>query len=42
MVDDDFKTVFSTLPAGVHLKMFLDSCHSGSGTREAMGTRHSL
>ena len=34
IVDDDLKAIFSTLPAGVHLEVLLDSCHSGSGTRE--------
>ena len=34
IVDDDLKTVFSTLAAGVHLEVLLDSCHSGSATRE--------
>jgi hypothetical protein len=37
IVDDDLKTIFSTLPAGVHLEVLLDSCHSGSGTREVDG-----
>ncbi len=32
--DDDLRAVFSTLPAGVNLDVILDSCHSGSGTRE--------
>ena len=35
-MDDELKAIFSTLPAGVHLDVLLDSCHSGSGTREAM------
>jgi len=34
IVDDDLKQVFSTLPAGVHLEVLLDACHSGTGTRE--------
>jgi hypothetical protein len=34
IVDDDLKTVFSTLPAGVHLEVLLDSCHSGTATRD--------
>ena len=36
IVDDDLKTVFAKLPAGVHLEVLLDSCHSGTATREAM------
>ncbi|MEI6262419.1 MAG: hypothetical protein WCR46_21280 [Deltaproteobacteria bacterium] len=35
IVDDDLNVVFSTLPVGVHLEVLLDSCHSGTGTREA-------
>jgi hypothetical protein len=33
IVDDDLKAVFAKLPAGVHLEVLLDSCHSGSATR---------
>jgi metacaspase-1 len=36
ILDDDLKTIFSTLAAGVHLEVLLDSCHSGSATREAV------
>ncbi len=32
--DDDFRAVFRGLTAGVNLDVILDSCHSGSGTRE--------
>jgi metacaspase-1 len=32
--DDDLRSLFSTLPAGVNLEVILDSCHSGTGTRE--------
>ncbi len=32
--DDDFMEHFSGLPAGVTLDVILDSCHSGTGTRE--------
>lgn len=32
--DDDFRALLAGLPAGVNLDVFLDSCHSGSGTRE--------
>jgi uncharacterized caspase-like protein len=35
IVDDDLKKIFSALPAGVHLEVLLDACHSGTGTREA-------
>ena len=35
IVDDDLKAIFSALPKGVHLEVLLDSCHSGTGTREA-------
>lgn len=33
--DDDLRTAFAGLPAGVNLEVLLDSCHSGTGTREA-------
>ena len=32
--DDDFRVIFRGLAAGVNLDVLLDSCHSGSGTRE--------
>ncbi len=32
--DDDLRNVFITVPAGVNLDVILDSCHSGTGTRE--------
>lgn len=32
--DDDLRQAFANLPAGVNLDVILDSCHSGSGTRE--------
>jgi hypothetical protein len=32
--DDDLRAVFSALPAGANLDVILDSCHSGTGTRE--------
>ena len=32
--DDDFHLVFASLPTGVNLDVILDSCHSGTGTRE--------
>ncbi len=33
IVDDDLRRVFSVLPDGVSLDVFLDCCHSGTGTR---------
>ncbi|MBS1806709.1 MAG: caspase family protein [Acidobacteria bacterium] len=32
--DDDLRAVFKTLPAGVNLEVILDSCFSGTGTRD--------
>lgn len=32
--DDDFNRMLAKLPAGVNLDIILDSCHSGTGTRE--------
>lgn len=32
--DDDLSAVFGRLSKGAHLEVFLDSCHSGTGTRE--------
>lgn len=32
--DDDLRGMLAGLPAGVNLDVFLDSCHSGTGTRE--------
>ena len=32
--DDDLRAVFSRIAAGVNLEVILDSCHSGTGTRE--------
>jgi len=31
--DDDLAGIFGSLPAGVHLEVFLDCCHSGTGLR---------
>jgi len=31
--DDDLKRIFEPLPPGVHLEVFLDSCHSGTGLK---------
>ncbi|MFT3799630.1 MAG: caspase family protein [Burkholderiaceae bacterium] len=33
LIDDDLRTLFDTLPAGVNLTCFIDCCHSGSITR---------
>jgi len=32
--DDDMRGIFAGIPAGVNLEVILDSCHSGTGTRE--------
>ncbi|MFZ4800588.1 MAG: caspase family protein [Chlorobium sp.] len=32
--DDDLRAVFASVPANVNLDVLLDSCHSGTGTRE--------
>lgn len=32
--DDDLRQAFSGLPAGANLDVLLDSCHSGTGTKE--------
>jgi hypothetical protein len=34
ITDDDLHKIFSGLPAGVLLEVFLDSCHSGTGLRD--------
>lgn len=34
--DDDLRAIFSRLPSGVNLDVILDSCHSGTGTRDLM------
>jgi hypothetical protein len=34
VADDDLRNLFSKLPDGVNLEVILDSCHSGTGTRE--------
>lgn len=36
ILDDDLYNIFKGVPAGVHLEVLLDSCHSGTGTRELM------
>jgi len=37
IVDDELRKVFSGLPKGCALEVLLDSCHSGTGTRELLG-----
>jgi len=37
IVDDDLRKIFSGLPAGAVVEVLLDSCHSGTGTRELLG-----
>lgn len=34
ITDDDLRGLFANLPRGVNLEVVLDSCHSGTGTRE--------
>ena len=40
IVDDDLGKIFSKIPKGVNLEVFLDSCHSGTATREAFAAGH--
>ncbi len=40
--DDDFTRIFKDLRKGVMLEVILDSCHSGTGTREMILDRKSL
>jgi len=35
ITDDDLNNIFKRLPQGVLLEVFLDSCHSGTGLRDA-------
>ncbi|MBU0600219.1 caspase family protein [bacterium] len=37
ITDDELGKIFSELPKGVNLEVLLDSCHSGTGTREIIG-----
>ena len=37
IVDDDLAKIFAKVPKGVNLEVLLDSCHSGTGTREMTG-----
>jgi hypothetical protein len=39
ILDDDLYNIFQGLKAGVSLEVILDSCHSGTGTREIMGMK---
>lgn len=38
--DDDLREIFSGIPNGINLEVLLDSCHSGTGTRELQGIRN--
>jgi metacaspase-1 len=40
--DDDLAALFASMKKGVRLEVILDSCHSGTGTREIIVDRHSL
>ena len=40
--DDDFAALFSELKKGISLEVILDSCHSGTGTREMILDRKSI
>ncbi len=40
--DDDFASLFSELKKGIALEVILDSCHSGTGTRELILDRTTL
>ena len=40
IVDDELRKIFTGLPKGCALEVLLDSCHSGTGTRELMGLFH--
>ena len=37
--DDDLHAFFANMPKGVNLEVVLDSCHSGSGTREMLAIK---
>jgi hypothetical protein len=36
ITDDELAAIFNKLPTGVRLEVFLDCCHSGSGTRNVL------
>ncbi|HNU36453.1 MAG TPA: caspase family protein [Methanomassiliicoccales archaeon] len=40
IVDDELARIFSKIPKGAHLEVFLDSCHSGTATREMRMPEH--
>lgn len=40
ITDDSLGKIFSGLPKNNNLEVLLDSCHSGTGTREAIGIRN--
>ena len=40
IVDDELRKLFAGLPKGCALEVLLDSCHSGTGTRELLGLSH--
>lgn len=40
ITDDSLGKIFSGLPKGNNLEVLLDSCHSGTGTREAIGVKN--
>jgi hypothetical protein len=40
--DDDFATLFKEIKKGVTVEVILDSCHSGTGTREMILDRRSM
>ena len=40
--DDDFADIFGDIPRGVSLEVILDSCHSGTGTREMVLNRKTI
>ncbi len=40
--DDDLAAIFGKLKKGVHLEVILDSCHSGTGTREMLVDRTTI
>lgn len=37
ILDDELRKIFTGLPKGSALEVLLDSCHSGTGTRELLG-----
>jgi Caspase domain/N-acetylmuramoyl-L-alanine amidase len=37
LIDDDIREILSKIPDGVNLTCFFDCCHSGTGTRLAIG-----